>query len=91
MQIPDGIELINQKAFFECSALTTVEISSTVTLIGAHAFKNSPKLSIVTVADDNNLTKIDMQAFAECSALTTFVIGDNSALTTISDKAFEKM
>ncbi len=88
VQIPEGVKIIKQKAFFQCAALTTVEISSTVTEIGIEAFKNCPKLDSVTVANDNDLTKINLNAFEGCSSLTTFIIGDNSALTTISSYAF---
>ena len=88
VEIPEGVKIINQKAFFQCAALTTVEISSTVTEIGMHAFRNCPKLDSVTIADDNDLTKINLNAFEGCSSLTTFIIGDNSALTTIADYAF---
>ena len=88
VHIPDGVKIINQKAFFECAVLTTVEISSTVTEIGAQAFRNCPKLNSVTIEDDNDLTKINLNAFSNCSSLTSFIIGDNSALTTISNYAF---
>ena len=90
LQIPDGIKIIQQKAFFQCQALTTVEISSTVTEIGAQAFRNCPNLDSATIEDDNDLNKINLYSFADCASLTTFVVGDNSALTSISSYAFLK-
>lgn len=39
--IPDTIERIDNEAFFACVNLSTIEISSSVKLIGSNAFKNT--------------------------------------------------
>ena len=88
LRIPDGIKVIKQKAFFKCSALKIVEISSTVTEIGTQAFRNCTSLISVSVDDNNDLTKIGLNAFADCSSLTSVILGNNSSLTTISGYAF---
>ena len=75
---------IGSHAFFECDALTSVNISSTVTTIGQAAFYHCTALTSVTIP--NSVTSIDNYAFGFCSALSSVSMG--SSVTSIGEAAF---
>lgn len=43
--VPDGVEKINDFAFEECSSFTSIELPSSLSMIGAHAFYNCTSLT----------------------------------------------
>ena len=71
-------------AFYECSALTSVEIPNSVTTIGEYAFYGCSSLGSVEIP--NSVTTIDGMAFSYCSSLTSVEI--SNSVTEISDAAF---
>lgn len=72
--IPDGVTIINDKAFKNCSALTSVRISEGVTDIGISAFNNCIGLTNAEIAD--SVTDIHSKAFQNCTALSGLTIPD---------------
>ncbi len=62
---------IGDKAFFECSGLTSVTIGNSVTSIGKGAFYNCQSLTSITIP--NSVTSIGESAFGQCS-LTSITI-----------------
>ena len=85
--IPEGIVEIPSLAFANC-ALTRVVIPSSVTAIGAEAFKNS--LNLTTIVFDTGSTQaltIGDAAFKDCKALETITLP--ARLSSIGLQKFE--
>ena len=85
---PASIRNIGDFAFYDCNALTSVNISPVLegnetAVLGNHAFYCSEGIQQVTV----NVTTIGDSAFADCQ-ITTLTIGDN--VTTIGESAFSQ-
>ena len=79
-----SVTSIGERAFDECSGLTSIVIPSSVTSIGNHAFYCCTGLTSIVIP--NSVTSIGDLAFAECSGLTSLTIG--SGVTSISEGAF---
>ena len=82
--ISDGVTSIGDKAFYNCSSLTSVEIPESVTSIGDKAFYNCSSLTSVEIPA--SVTSIGEYAFAWCSGLTSIAIPDG--VTSIGNYAF---
>ena len=78
------VTAIGERAFQNCSDLTSIEIPNSVTSIGKCAFYGCASLTSITLP--NNVTKIDEEAFASCYNLTDIKIPNS--LTTIGASAF---
>ena len=83
-QIPSGIQIIGEEAFYGCSSLTSVSIPDSVTVIGDSAFSACSSLTSVSIPD--SVTAIGGYAFYDCSSLTSVSIPDS--VTAIGDYAF---
>ena len=79
-----SVTKIGEKAFYNCSGLTSVTIGNSVTSIGYDAFYNCSGLKSVTIP--NSVTSIGQSAFAYCRALTSVTIPNS--VTTIGSSAF---
>lgn len=66
--IPDGVTIICENAFRDCSSLTSVVIPDGVTKIGAFAFSNCSSLTSIVIPD--SVTEIGIGVFNGCSSLT---------------------
>ena len=85
--VPHGITSIGVGAFkrdFNCSELTRVILSDTVTTIGMDAFTNCRRLNYFI--QSANVTTIGNDAFANCSSLVTLSLLDG--VTNIGAGAF---
>lgn len=73
----DGFEVsgIGEKAFFECSFLTSVTIPDSVLKIGDRAFKGCKSLTSVTIPD--SVLNIEDCAFFDCDSLISVTIPDH--------------
>ncbi|MDD7405537.1 MAG: leucine-rich repeat protein [Bacteroidales bacterium] len=80
-----SVTSIGDKAFGECSGLTSVSIPNSVTSIGNYAFAFCSGLTSVTIP--NSVTSIGKGDFKGCSGLTSVTIPNS--VTSIGDKAFE--
>ena len=81
--IRDDIDIIGNRAFGNCTHLTSITIPNSVTSIGRGAFYNCKGLTNVTIPD--GVTIIGDRAFWGCS-LTNVTIPDS--VTSIGDEAF---
>ena len=82
--IPNGVASIGDRAFYNCSSLTSVNIPDSITEIGDWGFASCCSLTSVTIP--NSVTKIGEGAFYNCSSLTSVNIPDS--VTEIGDWAF---
>lgn len=86
VKILDGVTNIGENAFYGCTSLTKVTLSSSVTEIGDRAFDGCTALTSVSMT--NNLITIGKEAFSYCTALKTINLG--GGIETIGDKAFSQ-
>ena len=91
--IPESVEFkgfahsvtkIGNKAFYDCSGLTSVTIGNSVTSIGDHAFYGCSGMTSVTIG--NSVKSIGQSAFEGCSGLTSVTIPNS--VTSIGERAF---
>jgi LytS/YehU family sensor histidine kinase len=66
---------IGERAFAECSRLTTITISSSVTSIGKFAFSGCSKLISITIP--KSVTNIGEAVFSGCSNLTSIKVEED--------------
>ena len=82
--IPNSVTSIGERAFWECSGLTSVTIPNSVTSIGWDAFGGCSGLTTITIP--NSVTSIGGGAFMSCLGLTSVTIPNS--VTSIGDGAF---
>lgn len=82
--IPDVVESISNRAFFDCYSLTSVTIPDRVTSIGEYAFAWCHSLTSVIIPD--SVTTIGKSTFDQCYRLRSVTIGNS--VTYISDSMF---
>ena len=70
--LPEKLEIINSKAFSECSSLTTVYFPDSLKSIEESAFKGCTKLSEISLPA--GLEVLNSRAFSDCNSLTEIVI-----------------
>lgn len=84
--IPEGIDVIALRAFYNKSSITDVTIPDSVTSIGGAAFLGCSGLTSITIPD--SVTSIGANAFYGCSGLTSITIPDS--VTSIGNYAFRQ-
>ena len=82
--IDGSVESIGEKAFSECTSLTSITIPDSVTSIGQGAFESCSGLTSITIPD--SVTSIGWSVFSYCSGLTSITIPDS--VTSIGSSAF---
>ncbi len=82
--IVDGIEVLSDGAFKNCTDMTSVTIPVSVTNIGRWTFENCSSLTSVTIP--NSVTSIGEGAFSGCSGLTSVTLG--TSVEVIEEYAF---
>ena len=75
---------IGNRAFEDCTSLTSVTIPDSVTSIGDYAFLDCTSLTAITIPD--SVTNIGDYAFRSCTSLTSITIPDS--VTSIGGYAF---
>ena len=79
-----SVTSIGERAFADCSGLTSINISNSVTSIGEWAFPGCSGLTSITIP--NSVTSIGEWAFQGCSGLTSITIPNS--VTSIGGSAF---
>ena len=79
----EGVNMIGDYAFSRCSGLTTVDIPSSVTTIGAYIFSATTSIKNATIDCTGNL---GVSAFVDCTSLSSVTFG--SHITGIQRNAF---
>jgi hypothetical protein len=82
--VPDNIEFIGNKAFFECVNLKKIDISRNVEYIGPEAFRGCKRLKTIDLPV--GVTEITLRMFAGCTNLTK--ISNFSQIKKIGPGAF---
>jgi hypothetical protein len=87
ISIPNNVENIGSKCFYECSSLCDVVIESDSELkeIGAHSFSRS---AVKTIRIPRNVERIGKRCFLQCKSLCEIVFESDSKLKEIVDSAF---
>ena len=80
-----SVTSIGNRAFYDCSSLTSITIPNSVTSIGEYAFYDCYSLTSITIP--NSVTSIGESAFYDCSSLTSITIPNS--VTSIGNSAFE--
>lgn len=84
-EIPEGVEHIYERAFWENPKLTEIHFPSTIKSLGNNAFSSNPNLHSVVL--NGGLEKIDTQCFMDCKNLE--YIEFPPSLKTIGYEAFD--
>ena len=84
VSILDGVTTIGDKAFYNCTGLTSVTIPGSVTTIGSGTFSGCTGLTDITIP--GSVTTIGSSAFGGCTNLTSIDI--HEGVTTIGSSAF---
>ena len=79
-----SVTSIGERAFLDCSSLTSVTIPNSVTSIGNWAFGYCSSLTSVTIP--NSVTSIGIGAFYSCTGLASVTIPNS--VTSIEEQAF---
>ena len=79
-----GGSSIGERAFEDCTWLTSITIGGSVTSIEGYAFSGCTSLISITILD--SVTSIGSSAFEDCSSLTSITIPDS--VTRIGSSAF---
>jgi len=82
--MPDGVIIIGEKAFYECTSLISITIPNSVKRIGSWAFYGCAGLTSITIP--GSVTSINFGAFQVCNNLTSITIP--KSVTNIEDEAF---
>lgn len=83
--ILDGITVISENAFNNCTKLKSVSFPSTLVKIDKHSFALCKAFTSVNIPNSVNI--IDVNSFGQCTNLTAVTIG--SGITKIADQAFQ--
>ena len=82
--IPQGIEIIGNLAFYNCTSLTSISIPNSVTSIRPEAFYGCSSLTSIPIP--NSVTSIGNGAFSKCFSLTSIFIPNS--VTSIGNNPF---
>ena len=85
VRFEDGVSVISEGLFANCSSLEEIVIPDTVTEIYSSAFYNATALKTATLS--NSLTTINENAFNSCTALAQVSMPDT--VTLVGQAAFE--
>ncbi|MDA7678622.1 leucine-rich repeat domain-containing protein [Akkermansiaceae bacterium] len=78
---------IGERAFFQCTSLTSIKIPDGVTSIGGNAFRDCTNLTSVTIPD--GVTSIGAYTFFDCTSLTNIIFQGDAP--TVGFKAFVRV
>lgn len=83
-----SVTSIDDRAFFDCSSMTSIMIPSSVTSIGNYAFEGCSGLTFVTI--EEGVMSIGDWAFSGCSGLTSVTIPSSVMFIITAQQPFNK-
>ena len=87
--IPDSVDSIGDRAFYDCNSLTSVTIPNSVTSIGESAFYHINNLMNVTIP--KGVISIGLKAFGSCCNLKSIAVdSSNGYYSSINGALFNK-
>lgn len=89
LELPEGLDVIGERAFYGCKAMKTVTFPSTLTEIEAEAFNGCTNLSGIDLSKCTELTSIGENAFLSCTSSTGTVNLSNTKLSSIPNSTFK--
>lgn len=84
VKLPENITTIGERAFYDCTNLTSINIPLSVTIIKNAAFARCTNILSITLP--NTLKTIEESAFSECFALSGVFVP--TSVTSIGDWSF---
>lgn len=78
-----GQAAIGYQAFYNCTALTSIDFGSHISSIGEQAFAQCTGLTEITIP--NTVNAIAKNAFAKCSKLESFEFQSGASITTLNE------
>ncbi len=84
LKISNTIQIVGEKACFQCSKLTGITIPDSVTTIEKAGFSDCYSLTSIVIPD--SVTSMGTSAFSRCAKVTSITFSNN--LTAIPDYAF---
>ena len=84
INIPDGIDSIESRMFYNCSSLKSLSLPSSVASIGSYAFYGCGSLESINIPD--GITDIYEYTFYDCSSLKEIILPET--VTNIGKYAF---
>ena len=84
VELPEGLTSLGDRAFYDCSSLTSIALPEGLISIGGSTFYRCRSLTSVTLPD--SLTSIGEGTFYDCRSLTSITLPDS--LTSIGVYAF---
>lgn len=87
--IPDGIEIIGQKAFLGRQGLANLVIPASLKEIQANAFEGCTSLASVTFHPTGSLTTLGDYVFKDCSALTISTLPETITFQKMGNGVFQ--
>lgn len=85
--VPEGVEIVCENAFNDCSSLTKIEFPFSLRKIGEYAFYGCTNLRLAKLK--NGISEIGRMSFYGCEQLSNFVIPNS--LEKIGDYAFTQV
>ena len=74
LTVPASVTAIGDYAFYHCTSLTKVSISSATVDIGANAFAGCSGIQTLTVSENTAISRIGSFAFGDCGGLKTVTL-----------------
>ena len=87
--IPDGVQILSDNAFLNCTGLTNITIPTSTTTFRYYAFYGCTGLTEITLP--KSVISILSDAFTDCKHLTTIIVdNDNPAFSSLDGVLFNK-
>ena len=86
LNLPEGVTVVGERAFYNCSKLTSLTLPSTLTTIGSYAFYSCSSIA-GTITIPSKVTSFGSNAFQNCTGINGSIIIE-SGVTNIGNYAF---
>ena len=84
VNIPEGVTILGNGCFMECTSLTSITLPESLTSLGASCFEYCSSLTSITLPE--SLTSLEYGCFASCESLTSITLP--AGVTSLADDCF---